>query len=104
MSPVTTKVSGLPSKLPGQTVVSSVLGRQFSNITASAGSAMPGRTRVITASTATLVKWRSPIGGRAWGNAVPGASAQLCRPAASTAAAPFNQSLRLIPAIACSLA
>ena len=34
MSPVTTYVSGLPSYLPGQTVVSSVFGKQLSKMVA----------------------------------------------------------------------
>src|ERR1035438_2609867 len=37
MSPVMTEVSGLPSSSPVRTVVSRVLGKQFSNIQASSG-------------------------------------------------------------------
>ena len=64
MSPVITKVSGLPSSWPVRTVVSRVFGKQSSNSHASSGSAIAFFTRVIRASTASLVNLRSAGAGR----------------------------------------
>src|ERR1035437_10392433 len=57
MSPVITNVSGLPSIILKFTVVSSVLGKQFSNNQANSGSAIAFLTVAIVSSTALLVNF-----------------------------------------------
>src|ERR1035438_572703 len=64
ISPVMTNVSGLPSSSPARTVVSSVFGKQFSNIHPNCGSAMVFLISSMRLSTAGLVKWRWASGGR----------------------------------------
>ena len=64
MSPVMTKVSGLPSFRVYLTVVSNVLGKQFSNIQRSFSSLIFGLVSVMTASTAFEVKCRLSGAGR----------------------------------------
>src|SRR4030095_6582598 len=71
MSPVITYVSGRLSCVPKVTVVSSVLGKQFSNSQASSGSAIPFFTSTIFASTASLRNFRCPAAGRLFGNSSP---------------------------------
>jgi len=64
MSPVITNVSGLPFCMLKLTVVSRVLGKQFSNIHASLGSFILAFTLAMVCSTAADLKWRSPVAGR----------------------------------------
>src|SRR6185312_2140257 len=64
ISPVSTAVSGLASKVPGCTVVSSVLGKQFVKIARSTGSRMTRAVEAIYASTAALRNLRSAGRGR----------------------------------------
>ena len=98
MSPVTTYVSGLPSYLPGQTVVSSVFGKQLAKMVLSRGSAMRCWMRGISASTASLLKCRSAFAGLDCGSAVC-LSPHPLRAIAKVEAAPFSQSRRLISVI-----
>jgi hypothetical protein len=64
MSPVMTKVSGFPSRVPKSTVVSRVLGKQLEKSQASSGSAISPDTRRMVSSTAGDENRRSPMGGR----------------------------------------
>ena len=64
MSPVMTKVSGLPSTVPKSTVVSRVFGKQFWKSHANSGSEMSSETWRMVSSTALEVNRRSPGGGR----------------------------------------
>lgn len=64
MSPVITNVSGLLFCMLKLIVVSSVLGKQFSNIHASLGSLILAFTLAIVCSTAADLKLRSPGAGR----------------------------------------
>ncbi len=64
-----TKLSGRPSTTEAVTVVSSVLGKQFSNRVARLASLICALTWMMQASTAGLVKQRSAGAGRAAGRA-----------------------------------
>src|SRR5215469_5457768 len=66
MSPVSTAVSGLPSKVSGSTVVSSVLGKQLRKRQESSGSAMRALRSLRKVSTAALWNLRSDGLGRPW--------------------------------------
>ena len=64
MSPVMTSVSGRLLRVPKLTVVSRVLGKQFSKSQASSGSAIARLTSEILASTAALTNFRWAASGR----------------------------------------
>ena len=64
MSPVRTKVSGLPFNILCSQVVSSVFGKQFSNIQASLGSFSFALVALIAFSTAAEVNCRFSGAGR----------------------------------------
>ena len=59
ISPVTTNVSYVPFCSKKRTVVSSVFGKQFSNIILNSASLICGAILLITSSTATLTNARS---------------------------------------------
>src|SRR5665213_1099413 len=64
ISSVTTKVSGFPLIVEGETVVSRVFGKQFSKIQANCGSAICFLVRTIAASTAWLTNFLFEGAGR----------------------------------------
>src|ERR1035438_5255966 len=92
MSPVMTKVSGFPLNSPDCTVVSKVLGKQFSNSHANSGSAIDFLTCWILASTASLVNLRFASGGRRLGKEPPGRS----NPRAESGASVFTAATAVV--------